>query len=493
MTDKNLSVVVAGRNPGNKEFAMMFIAAESTGALPGLGRKLPHYHKYSYLVFGGDEPVKLVEGRWPVLDSPMTVFIPSAEGKIVKTAMASLAPRPPLAVLPPNFSKERMLAAINFLTQTKLAGRGLGTEGLDRAAAYIAEKFREAGLEPGGDDKGSYFQTWEEDVSGLGRSIMMKNVVGVIPGKNKEYSEQSVVIGAHYDHLGLGWPDGSAEDRGKVHPGADDNASGVAVLIELAAELKRKLKPERGLVFVAFTAEEAGRLGSRHYVTHERRYPTDKCIAMLNLDTVGRLGKKKLLVLGAGSATEWPHIFSEASSAAGVELETVSRELDSGDQVSFWTAGVPAVQLFSGPQADYHRATDTSDKIDPDGLEKVASIADEVIEYLASRKDALTANIKQDQKAGYAPKQLRKVSLGVIPDYAYSGRGCRITGVISDSPAESAGLREGDVIVGINSDSVSSLKEFSNILKSLSPGSRVSISVLRDGREMTAEAELKER
>ena len=199
-------------------------------------------------------------------------------------------------------------------------------------------------------------------------------------------------------------------------------------------------------------------------------YPVDKCIGMLNLDTVGRLGKKKLLVLGAGSAREWPHIFSGASFVTGVEVETVSGELDSSDQVSFEAAGVPAVQLFSGPHADYHRPTDTPDKIDPEGLEKVASVAREVIEYLAAREGALTGSIKPDKKTDYSPKRERRVSLGVIPDYAYSGRGCRISGVMPGTPAEAGGLREGDVIVRINSDAVNSLKEFSDILKSLSPG-----------------------
>jgi aminopeptidase N len=491
LTGGNYSLVVTGRNPWNKEFAVMFIAAESTAALPGLGRKLPHYHKYSYLVFEGDEPVNRVRGRWPVLDSPMTAFIPSVDGKIVKKAMASLAARLPLAVLPPDFSKERMLRTVSFLTQPQLKGRGLGTEGLDRAAEYIAEKFREAGLEPAGAEKGSYFQAWEENVVGLGHGIKMKNVVGVIPGKKKEFSDQSVVIGAHYDHLGLGWPDVRDENRGKVHPGADDNAGGVAVIIELAAELKKNLNPERSLVFVAFTGEEAGRLGSLHYVAHERRYPAARCIGMLNLDTVGRLGRKKLLVLGAGSAREWPHIFSGASFITGVELETVSGELDSSDQVSFADAGVPAIQLFSGPHADYHRPTDTLDKIDPEGLEKVASVANEVIEYLAARDGALTVSIKPDKKEDYSPKPGRKVSLGVIPDYAYNGRGCRITGVMPGTPAEAGGLKEGDVIVRINSDTVSSMKEFSDVLKSLSPGSKIRISFLRDGAEMTTEADLK--
>jgi C-terminal processing protease CtpA/Prc len=217
---------------------------------------------------------------------------------------------------------------------------------------------------------------------------------------------------------------------------------------------------------------------------------------MLNLDTVGRMGKKKLLVLGAGSAREWPHIFRGASYVTGVETEMVSEELDSSDQTSFAAAGVPAVQLFAGPHPDYHRPTDTPDKIDGEGLEKVAAVAAEVIEYLAGREEPLTGTmltgtIKGSEKAAPPQNQERKVSLGTIPDFTFSGRGCLISGVMPDSPAEACGLKEGDVIIRINSAVVGNLKEYSDVLKSLSPGEGITITILRDGQEMTVEAELK--
>ncbi len=488
---ENHSVVLTGRNPENREMAVMFIGTGLAEALPGLGRKLPHYHKYSYLAFEGDEPVNVVKGRWPVLDSPMTAFIPYEDKTLPKVDTGGLASRNPLAVLPPAFSKDRMKETISHLAKPEFAGRGLGTEGIDRAAEYIAERFREAGLEPAGDEKGSYFQTWEEEVSGLGQAVRMKNVIGVIPGKKPEFSGQSVVIGAHYDHLGLGWPDVRGENRGKVHPGADDNASGVALLIELAGELRKNLSPDRSVVFVAFTGEESGKRGSQYYAAHQQQFPVEKCIGMLNLDTVGRLGKKKLLVLGAGSAREWVHIFRGASYVTGVETEMVSEKLDSSDQISFEIVGVPAVQLFTGPHPDYHRPTDTPDKIDGEGLEKVAAVAKEVIEYLANREETLTMTVKTNGKTDSSPKHERKVSLGTIPDFTFSGRGCRISGVMPDTPAEACGLMEGDVIVRINSAAVGSLKEYSDILKSLNPGERVTITFLRDGKEMTAEAEVK--
>ncbi len=490
---ENHSVVLTGRNPGNREMSVMFIATDLKDALSGLVRKLPHYHKYSYLVFEGNEPANIIKGRWPVLDSPMTAFLPLADGTIQKKEMAALAKREPLAALPQTFSGNRMSETISYLTNTELGGRGLGSEGLDRAAEYIAKRFREAGLQPAGDGKESYFQTWEEKSEGLGRTLKLKNVIGVIPGKKKEFSGQSVVIGAHYDHLGLGWPDVRGDNKGKIHPGADDNASGVALLIELAGELIKNLNPDRTLVFVAFTGEEAGKRGSGYYAAHQQQYPMGKCIGMLNLDTVGRLGKKKLLVLGAGSAREWSHIFRGASFVTGVELEMVSQDLDSSDQVSFEAAGVPAVQLFTGPHADYHRPSDTPDKIDSEGLERVASVAKEVIEYLAGREGPLTATMKQNEKTASPSKKERKVSLGTIPDFAYSGSGCRISGVVPGTPAEACGLKEGDVIIRINSERVGNLKEFSDMLKTVNPGARIRVTFLRNGEEMTVETEVKEK
>jgi len=471
------SVVLSARNPENKDLAFTFIASSLPEALPGLGRKLPHYHKYSYLGFEGDESANIAKGRWPVLDSPMTVFLPREEGTISKAEMAELAPREPLATILPVFSKERMVETISFLSSDELKGRGLGTVELDRAAEFIAEKFHEARLIPAGDAEGSYFQVWEDQE----HKMILKNVIGVIPGKKPEFSYQSVVVGAHFDHLGLGWPEVREENKGKIHPGADDNASGISVLIELARVLSKSTKPDRSIVFVAFTGEEAGKRGSKYYTANQKRYPVKKCIGMLNLDTVGRLGKKKLLVLGSGSAKEWIHILRGAGSVTGVDVETVSERLDSSDNISFEEAGVPAVQLFTGPHLDYHRPTDTVDKIDPEGLIKVAFVAKEVVDYLSGREEPLTATITGTSTE---PARERKVSLGTIPDFAYTGEGYRLSGVVPGSPAEACGLKEGDVITRIDSDSVNNLKDLSNILKSLTPGSRISITFIRDGKEM---------
>jgi Iap family predicted aminopeptidase len=278
---------------------------------------------------------------------------------------------------------------------------------------------------------------------------------------------------------------------GKIHHGADDNASGVAVLIELARTLSKGLKPDRNVVFVAFTGEEAGKKGSKYYVANEKTFPVEQCIGMINLDTVGRLEKKKLLVLGADSASEWVHIFRGAGFVTGVEMEIVSEELDSGDQKSFRDAGIPAVQLFSGPHLDYHRPTDTADKIDADGLVKVASFVKEALEYLSSREGPLSSNLKAGLGgAQRLDKSSRRVSLGTVPDYAFQGNGYRLSGVAPGSPAASAGLRAGDIIVRIGGKVIGSLQDVSDSLKSLKPGERILITFLRKEKTMTAEAEV---
>lgn len=488
------TVVMTARHPGEMKSPMMFIASDNAADVPGLARKLPHYHKYSYLVFEGDEPENVAKGRWPVLHSPLTVFLPKDDGSIAPVEMGRLSPRKPLIAPQREFSSDSLMGTVRFLSSESLEGRGLGTKALDKAADYMAEAFRKAGLSPAEDHDG-FFQKWEETVRiddrRGARPVVLKNVVGMIRGKDAALSSGCVVVGAHYDGLGMGWPDGLKEDRGKIHPGADDNASGVAVLLELARHFASSPPPDRSIIFAAFTGEEAGRLGSRHFAAGDVPFRIRDCIGMINLDTVGRLGNRKLLAIGAESAKEWVHILRGAGYVAGVETEAVSQQLDSSDQVSFSEAGVPAIQLFTGPHADYHRPSDTPDKVDPDGMVKVAAVAKEAIEYLASRKGPLTASpaapVASSQGEG------RKVSIGTVPDFAYHGKGFRLSGTVPGSPAEAAGMREGDVIIRLDGKTVDSIKDFSAILKTLQPGSRAAVVFLREGIEATLEVEVKAR
>ncbi len=475
------SVVLVGRHPDRADLTVSWVATANAAALPGLGRKLPHYHKYSALSFEGDEPANVAKTRWPVVGSPLTAQL--GDGPPVDRA--ALPPREPLAKLPPAFSAERMRETVRFLSAPEREGRGFGSGGLEQAAEFIAAAFREAGLAPGGEE-GGYFRSWRAEGGDPPAERVQRNVVGRIPGSRPEWDGQSVVVAAHYDHLGTGWPSARAEERGRLHPGADDNASGVAVLLELARVLGRDFRPERTVIFAAFAGEEAGRLGSRKYVEGETSHPAGQVIGMVNLDTVGRLGAGKLLVLGADTAREWVHIFNGASYVTGVPVEVVARDPGGSDQVSFHEAGVPAVQLFTGPHLDYHRSGDVPEKVDAEGLVKVAAVAKEVVEYLSARAEPLTRP-EGESPANRDPGH-RQVRLGTAPDSSFPGPGVRLSGVVPGSPAEESGLREGDVIVELGGEAVGALADLSRALKALEPGREVTVRFLRDGQERTASA-----
>jgi hypothetical protein len=467
-----------------KQYPGAFIAVDLPESLPGLGRKLPHYHKYSYLAFSGSEPENQLKGRWPVERSPLTaMFAENGErGKLAK--------REALINPPALFNAEGMMETIRYLAGDALQGRGFGEPGLEQAAEFIARAFREAGLQPAGDEPGSYFQNWEESGGDPVRTDRLKNVIAVIPAADPKRRHESIVIGAHYDHLGRGWPDVRDGNLGKIHPGADDNASGVAVLLELARVLGKDFKPERNIVLVAFSGEEAGRRGSKRYVERFKANPADTIIGMINLDTVGRLGSNKLLVLGANSASEWPHIFRGIGYVSGIPIAMVTEELDSSDQVSFHEAGIPAVQLFSGVNLDYHRPTDTAEKIDPEGLVKIATVTKEAVGYLAGREEPLSVTLPGSESTVPKSGKQRRVSLGTVPDFGYQGEGYRLDGVVPGSPAAVAGLMKGDVIIQLNAIAVHGLRDLSTLLKAMRPGQEVSLTYRRQGDVMTTSVTL---
>ncbi|WP_096894362.1 M20/M25/M40 family metallo-hydrolase [Candidatus Scalindua japonica] len=480
------STVVMARHPSNNAHALAWLAADNVAAMPGLGRKLPHYNKYSYLGFTGDEPANVFKGQWPVVNSPMSVTLSREDGKEVEPTIAKLAPRSALAQLPPVFSEARMLKDITYLASDELVGRGLGSEGLDKAADYIAKQLSDAGIQPFGDGPDNYFQTWTEKVDMPDQDVVtIKNVIGVIPGTNPEFEGQSVVIGAHYDSHGLGWPDCFAGNEGKIHHGADDNASGISVLLEFARLAGKKWQPERTIVFVAFSAEEAGKLGSLHYVKSVEKYPVSKIMGMVNLDTVGQLGQDPLIIFGTDSAREWVHIFRGAGYVTGIPIKSITNNFGNSDEKSFLDVGIPAVHIFGGAHGNYHRPTDTVDKIDSAGLVKTAAILKETVEYLAARPEPLTSTLTTTKDAT-AKKQIhkkRRIILGTVPAYGYTGKGVLLDGVTSDSPADKTGLRKGDIIVRIGEVAIGDLQIYSDFLKTLHAGDEIEIVYMRDGTE----------
>jgi len=309
---------------------------------------------------------------------------------------------------------------------------------------------------------------------------------------------ESVVLSAHYDHLGLGWPDVRKGNEGKIHYGADDNASGVSVMIELAKLMGKTEKPKRTIVFVAFTGEESGLIGSRYYVENYTEFPADKVMADINLDTVGRLFEKKLLILNGESAREWKFIFMGTEYVTGIPISMVPQQLDASDQVAFIEAGIPAIQIFSGPEEDYHKPTDTYDKIDGDGMVKVAAVTKEVVQYLAEREKPLSFTGKKEEESQtdrkeQTEKKERRVSSGTMPDFEYSGEGMKIGAVMPDSPAEKSGLQKGDIIIKFEDTPIKTLRDYSNALKTKQPGDVVTIEFIRDGENKTTKLELVER
>ncbi|MBN2492115.1 MAG: M20/M25/M40 family metallo-hydrolase [Planctomycetes bacterium] len=488
------SFVFTAGHPEDPELAVGWIGADRPDALAGLARKLPHYGKYSWLGFAGAEPANVAKGEWPATGSPLMKDLES--GRAVPSVVYPA--RRPLAALAAVFDPDRLMRHVRALAAEGMEGRGVGTGGLDQAADYVAAQFKAAGLEPGGED-GGYFQRWTEPEGPGGREVALRNVVGVLPGRKAGWEAQSVVIGAHYDHLGRGWPDVRAGEEGKIHPGADDNASGVAVLIEAAALLARELVPERTLVFVAFAGEEWGLKGSRHYMRAARRRPAAEILAMVNLDSVGRLEGRKLLVLGGASAREWAHIARGVGLTTGVETTVVADDFGASDQRSFHEAGVPAIQVFAGMHPDYHRPTDTPDRVDPAGLVQAATFVREVAVYLAARTDPLTTTLAAGGEVGPQPAAAgaqrgeRRVSLGTMPDLAYPGPGVRIADVIDGTPAARAGLRAGDLILAIDGRELRSLRDYAAALRARSPGDEIALRVRRGEEELALKATLVQR
>ena len=484
---ENHSFVLTVFDEENISNSHAFIAIDNEESIEGLVRKLPHYGKYSYLAFEGDEPVNVAKGQWPVLKSPLVkVFESSAQN------IKMIEKREPLAKLAPVFSEKRMMNHIEYLASEELKGRGLGTAELDSAADYIAEKFKEYGLRPMGN---SYFQQFSHTFPDKGE-MQMKNVVAIIPGTDEKLKDSPVVLSAHYDHLGLGWPDVRKGNEGKIHYGADDNASGVSILLEVAKSMAKTIRPKRTIIFVAFTAEEAGLIGSRYFMSQFENYYKGDIIADINLDTDGRLFDKKLIVINGSSAKEWKFVFMGTDYTTGVKSELITQELDASDQVAFIEKGIPAVQLFTGATEDYHRPSDTYEKIDGKGLVKVATVTKEVVVYLADRDLPFEYTGKAAPAATQTsakPKINRKASTGSIPDFSYTGEGIKIGSVMKDSPGEKAGLLKDDVITALNGEKVINLMEYSEALKKYQPGDVIELDILRDGQEKIISITLGER
>jgi hypothetical protein len=388
----------------------------------------------------------------------------------------------------------RVLADVRFLADDGQQGRGVGTAGLARAGAYVRDGFARAGLQASFQD----FTIPADAPAALHTNLAgaaTRNVVAILPGASPVLRGEVVVIGAHYDHLGLGGFGAMDPDStGRVHNGADDNASGTAALLEIARLLARR-HPARTVVFVAFSGEELGTLGSSYFVQHSAPQPVDSIYAMLNMDMVGRLRGARLLALGAGTAKEFPALLDSLNTPPRFDLRASGDGWGPSDHAVFFAARRPVLHFFTDLHDDYHRSTDDWDRINASGLAQVAQFVADLAWTLANRPGKLTFVD--------APRPLASAGggpggggygayLGTIPDMTGSGgaTGVRITGVRAGSPAEQAGLQAGDVITAIGGKGIANLFDMTDALRSHDAGDTVVIAVKRDGVERLVTAVL---
>jgi peptidase M28-like protein/PDZ domain-containing protein/PA domain-containing protein len=315
------------------------------------------------------------------------------------------------------------------------------------------------------------------------------NVVAVVPGTDARLRDEAVVVGAHYDHLGRGGEGSLApEQAGTIHPGADDNASGTAGLLELARMFATGVP--RTLVFVAFAGEEMGMLGSTHYIQHPAR-PLERTALMVNLDMIGRLREGKLHVSGVDSGTGLRALVSGVPSG-GLDLQLRSDPFGPSDHAAFYAAGRPVLFLFTGAHAEYHRPGDTWDKIDARGLAAVTAFTARLVAAVAAAPSPPTYVRLQGpparERGGYGP------FFGVVPEFGErKDRGVRVTGVRPDSPAEKAGVQAGDVIVTFAGVGITTLEDFTFALRGRRGGDHVDVTIVRDGVERRLDAVLEDR
>ena len=305
------------------------------------------------------------------------------------------------------------------------------------------------------------------------------NVIGFLPGSSPQLAHEYLIIGAHFDHLGWG-EFGSLARRSEpaIHPGADDNASGTALLLELVERFARAPTP-RSLLFIAFNAEERGVVGSSFYVRNPI-LPLDSAVAMFNLDMVGRLRNQTLTVEGVGSSSRWRPVLDSLAPLFGLTLRLGESGFGPSDHTPFHARGLPVLFFFTGLHSDYHRPEDTWDKLNYSGMATLADFVEALIRTVAAQAQRPDFHRTQ-ARFPTGGEGRRTVQLGIIPDYTDSPEGLRIQGVLEGSPAEKAGLRSEDIIVQIGSMRISSIYDLMQALQSYSPGDTATVEVLRNG------------
>ena len=384
--------------------------------------------------------------------------------------------------------ENNLKADVEFLASDELQGRQTGSEGEKKAADYIAQRFDDLGLEEKGTN--GYFQdfkftpktdphseasfTESED----SRTVIGRNVLGYIDNK----AERTIVIGAHYDHLGYGDLGGSlfrGEEK-EIHNGADDNASGVAVMLNLAYRLRDHNK-NNNYFFMAFSGEELGLLGSNFFVKNST-VPIDKINYMFNMDMVGRLSNEKTLAIyGTGTSP----LFKQTVMSNNETFKIIENESGVGpsDHTSFYLGDIPVLHFFTGQHSDYHKPTDDADKLNYEGMQLISDYIFTLISDLDNNGKLAFRKTASDETE--TPRF--KVTLGVIPDYLFDGEGMRIDGVSEDKPAQKAGLQKGDVVVALGDYDVKHMMGYMQALSKFEEGNSTTVKVKRGDQVVSVE------
>ncbi len=371
---------------------------------------------------------------------------------------------------------------VSVLANDSLNGRKTGSTDEKKAAEYIAKRFEDLGLQAKGTD--GYFQKFTFKASknphqeaeftseNNDSTETGENVIGYIDNK----AENTVVIGAHYDHLGMGGEGSLYREGEAIHNGADDNASGVAMMLHLADSLQKKDSPKNNnYLFIAFSGEEEGLLGSNYFVKNPT-IDTKKVTYMLNMDMVGRLNSENTLaVYGVGTSP----ILKQTVNANAGDLNIAENESGVGpsDHTSFYLADIPVLHFFTGQHEDYHKPSDDTEKVNFEGMEIVSNYIFSIIKDLDSQKKLPFKKTKNESEV--VPDF--KVTLGVVPDYLFSGKGMRIDGISEDRPAQKAGLQKGDIVVKMGDYEVTDMMSYMKSLSKFEKGQTAKVTIDRGG------------
>lgn len=392
------------------------------------------------------------------------------------------------AIFSQEITEKNIRKHIAYLASDKLKGRGTGTPEELKAARYIARQFKKIGLQPKGDN-GSYFHEFgfhkstdpHGGIDDNAPQIYSRNVAGYIDNG----AEYTIVIGAHYDHLGLGYDHNSldANPEGKIHNGADDNASGTSGVIELARFFaKNNVKEAHNFLFLCFSGEELGLVGSKRYT----EYPTidlSKVSFMLNMDMIGRLNaEKRLVVGGVGTAPDFVPLLKNLHTDLSIKLDSAG--IGPSDHTSFYLKNIPVLFFFTGQHSDYHKPSDDTQLINLPGEKQVLTLAVQVIDALDKRPKLQF----QETKANESDTPHFKVTLGIMPDYTWEGIGLHVDGVTDGKPASKAGMEKGDVIIGLGTFEVKDIRDYMKALAAYKKGDTVPVKVKRGDEVKTLNA-----